>query len=162
MENHGIVIRLEGNQAIVEIRPPDGGCGRCHETGGCGSNLLNESLRPKKLNQYRLPNTLGAKPGDAVILTLPEGALLRAACLAYLFPAILLILGAALGKYLSPDPLASLSGAAAGLLTALLILRLLQKTPARHGLFTQASPTLRLRREDENQARCHANPPTTP
>ncbi len=159
MENHGIVIRLDGDHAIVEIRPPDGGCGRCHEAGGCGGHLLNDTLRPKKLSLYRLPNGIGAKPGDTVFIDIPEGALLRAALLAYLFPALMLILGAALGKAISSHALASLPGSAAGLAAALLILRLIHKNDSTASRPGKATPVMRPARKNELPARCQPHTP---
>ncbi|MBP9714712.1 MAG: SoxR reducing system RseC family protein [Sterolibacterium sp.] len=130
MENRGIVRRVEGDQVEVEVRPLSGGCGRCHEEGGCGSHLLNESLRPRQLSVYRLHNTINARVGDSVILQVAEGAVLRAALWAYLLPVLLLIAGTAVGRLLSPpgDERAPLLGAAAGLLLGLLVLRFLPST----------------------------------
>ncbi len=113
----------------MEILPPSGGCGRCHEAGGCGSTLLNESLRPRRLNLYRLPNVIDAQPGESVVVEIPDGALLRAAGWSYLFPVLLILLGAELGKAAGGE-LASLVGAGLGLALALLGLRLLPRYPA--------------------------------
>ncbi len=128
MENRGVVTSLEGQCALVEITPVSGGCGRCHEAGGCGSNLLNESLRPQRLNVYRLPNGIDAKVGDAVIISVAEGAVLRAALLAYLLPALFLIVGAAIGTQLAAPGSDgwALAGAGVGLGIGLLILRRVQ------------------------------------
>ncbi len=160
MENHGIILRLDGDHALVEVRPPESGCGRCHEAGGCGSNLLNESLRPQKMNLYRLRNTIGALPGERVIIHIPEGAMLRAALLAYLFPALALILGAALGKAFFAYEAASLAGGALGLLMALALLRLRERFQnTTHSPHSSVSPTLRRMRESEEiNTRTRPNP----
>lgn len=100
MKNHGIVRQLIGQEAVVEILPPSGGCGRCHEAGGCGSTLLNESPRPRRLNLYRLPNVIDAQPGESVVVEIPDELLLRAAGWSYLFPVLLILLGAELGRQL--------------------------------------------------------------
>ena len=126
MESKAIVSRIEGQFAVVEVMPAGSGCGRCHEAGGCGSNLLNQSLRPKKLNFYRLPNRIGAKVGDCVVVAVPEGAVLRAAALAYLLPVLFLIVGAAIGTALSDHDVSALAGAGAGLALGLLVLRVAQ------------------------------------
>lgn len=148
MENRGIVLRVDGAYVEVEVQPVSGGCGRCHEEGGCGSSLLNESLRPKHLNVYRLHNTLQAKVGDAVILHIAEGAVLRAALWAYLLPALLLIVGTALGHWLGQtgDERGSLSGAVAGLLLGALFLRGL---PACTMKTSPSHPGLSMHRADE-------------
>ena len=36
----GVVRSLDGENAIVE--PDQGGCGRCHEKGGCGGQQLTQ------------------------------------------------------------------------------------------------------------------------
>lgn len=127
MENSGVVKELDGTDVIIEVAPVSAGCGRCHEEGGCGSNLLNQSLRSKKASLYRLPNQIAAKVGDRVVLSVPEGAVLRASLWAYLIPAILLILGAALGTALFAHDAMALLGGGFGLMLGLLVLRYVQK-----------------------------------
>ena len=50
MDQEAIVARVEGDHAYVEVGGTGGGgCGRCHETGGCQSGglgqLFNSALR---------------------------------------------------------------------------------------------------------------------
>ena len=127
VENRGVVTALDGAHALVEVHPQSGGCGRCHESGGCGSHLLNEALRPQHLNIYRLDNHIGAAVGDVVMISIAEGAVLHVALLAYLLPIVLLIAGAALGTALFAHDLPALLGAVLGLLIGLLILRSQQR-----------------------------------
>lgn len=131
MESSAIVTRIEGQFALVEVSSVASGCGRCHEAGGCGSGLLNKSLRPRC--NYRLPNLISAAVGDRVILSVPEGAVLRAALLAYLLPILLLIAGAAVGTVFSADDLVALIGAGSGLALGLLALRTAQSRLAGNG-----------------------------
>ena len=149
MENRGRVLRVDGAYAEVEVQPVSGGCGRCHEEGGCGSNLLNESLRPRHRSIYRLFNTIHAKVGDAVIINIAEGAVLRAALWAYLFPALLMIVGTALGKWSAEvgDESWPLLGAVMGLLLGVLALRWL---PAYNTARSHSG--LSMRRVDEDEA----------
>lgn len=133
MESVAKVIRLDGLYIVLEVAPVVSGCGRCHEAGGCGSGLLNKSLRPQWLNTYRLPNLVGATVGDRVILSIQEGAVLRAALMAYLLPVLLLIAGAAVGTAFSDAELTALLGASAGLVLGVLILRLAQSRLAGSG-----------------------------
>lgn len=151
MENHGVVTRLDGQYAMVEVKPVSGGCGRCHEEGGCGSNLLNESLRPQKLNIYRLPNRIDAKVGDAVMIAVPEGAVLRAALLAYLLPLLFLIVGAALGTAVAASDRDALIGAGGGLALGLLVLRLVQTRLAAGSSVL----SMRFAGADELRSNCH-------
>ncbi len=152
MENFGVIKRIEGEQVFVEVDPVVSGCGRCHEAGGCGSSLLTQSLRPAKFRLYRLPNCIGASVGDHVILSVPEGAVLRASLLAYLMPILLLIGGAALGMALDGQDSAALSGAGIGLLLGLLGLRM------QHRLVPpgSASVLLSMRFDDGRGVRCRS------
>ncbi|SMB26720.1 Positive regulator of sigma E activity [Sterolibacterium denitrificans] len=151
VENRGIVTRVEGPYALVEVRPMSGGCGRCHEAGGCGSNLLNETLRPQSMNIYRLTNEIGARVGDVVMISVPEGAVLRVALLAYLLPVLCLIAGAAIGTSVYAEDRFALAGAVIGLMAGLLVLRLLQPRLARGA----ARIGMRLASTEELQMDCH-------
>jgi sigma-E factor negative regulatory protein RseC len=122
-EMPGIVTSVERNLAVVEIAPRAAGCGRCHEPGGCGVSTSTTTGK----RQYRLPNDIGARVGDEVVLTIPEGSLLKVSLLAYFLPVALVILGAAAGTLLSASSdLVALTGAGIGLLVGLVVLRLAQ------------------------------------
>lgn len=107
----GIVARVEGDYAWIDI--VDGsGCGNCKSREGCGSGLLGLTAPSR---QRRLFNTIGARPGDAVTLRVPEGGVVKAALLAYLFPLTLGIAGAAGGMWLGGNDAYALIGLLAGL-----------------------------------------------
>lgn len=97
MDQEAIVARVEGDQAYVEVGGAGAGCGRCHEAGGCQSSILGQLFRAKP-QQYRIPNPMGAVPGDPVVLRAASGASLRAAFLVYVLPVLFLLLGAAAGS----------------------------------------------------------------
>lgn len=96
MKQEAIVARIEGDQAYVEVAGAGQGCGRCHEAGGCQSGILSQMFRQAP-RQFRIHNTIGAAPGEHVVVCVAEGATLRAALLAYLVPVLLLIAGAFAG-----------------------------------------------------------------
>lgn len=137
MEAAGVVTRIEGDEAVVELQARAGGCGRCDEPGGCRSGLLSDPFR-QQCREYRVENSLGVAPGERVLLRIEDGRAWRAALLAYLMPALLLIGGAAAGRALfqglSPDAAAA-AGGAAGLLAALVALGLFQRRERRRGRF---------------------------
>ena len=87
----GVVSELAGDCAIVQIAVTTG-CGRCHEPGGCGGGLLTGDHACKR--SYRVPNPTGAQPGDQVLVSIPEGKIVRAALWIYGLP-MLLGIGAA-------------------------------------------------------------------
>lgn len=115
----GVVTRLEGDFAWVEV-VSGSSCGSCKSQGGCGSGLLGLSARPR---QYRLPNGVGARPGDAVIITIPDGGVVKAAVLSYLLPLSLGIAGAAAGMHLWGADGQALVGLGLGLAAGLLLLK---------------------------------------
>jgi sigma-E factor negative regulatory protein RseC len=111
----GVVRTLDGDDALVEVE--QGGCGRCHEEGGCGGQQLTQMFcsGPKS---YRAENTIGADVGDRVVVATSPGSIRRTANLAYGMPLLGAIGGALAGMYLGGDAGAML-GAAGGLIMAL-------------------------------------------
>ncbi|MBL8489395.1 MAG: SoxR reducing system RseC family protein [Rhodocyclaceae bacterium] len=116
-ESDALVIDIRGEDALLRLTKPVSGCGRCDEPGGCSTGLTARNCRT-----YRLPNDVGAKIGDRVSISVADGAILRAALVSYLSPAVLAILGAAAGASQRGDAWA-VGGAAAGLLAGILLLR---------------------------------------
>jgi len=111
----GVVRALDGGDALVEVE--QGGCGRCHEEGGCGGQQLTQMFcsGPKS---YRAENTIGADVGDRVVVATSPGSIRRTANLAYGIPLLGAIGGALAGMPLGGDTGAML-GAAGGLLLVL-------------------------------------------
>jgi sigma-E factor negative regulatory protein RseC len=119
-ETPGAVLRVDDRFAYVEIGPRVSGCGRCHEAGGCGANWgAGDDQGGKRV--YQLPNDIGVCAGDDVVLTMPDGALLRASLLAYFLPIVLVILAAGIGS--SVSELAAVGGAGVGLGIGLVLVR---------------------------------------
>lgn len=123
----GRVTGLDGDFALVQVE--GGGCGRCHEAGGCGGQQLTQMFCSAP-RQYRVRNAVGAKPGDRVSILLPAGALGRYATLAYGLPLLGLIAGALLGDSLGGDA-GALCGGAVGCCAAFLLMR--RHAPERAG-----------------------------
>lgn len=126
MEQEAIVSRIEECHAYVEICE-DGGCGHCHEVGGCKSGILIQLFNDKP-RQFRIINRIGARQGERVIVRIAEGATLRAALLTYLVPVLFLLLGGALGKTMmeggdGATALGALGGFALGVLAGLTLRR---------------------------------------
>ncbi len=107
---------LDGKEAHVVV--DQGGCGRCHEKGGCGGQQLTQMFCGGQ-KSYRVENTVGAAVGDRVTIAIAAGSVRRTANLAYGVPLVATIGGAALGASLGGDGLAVL-GAGSGLLIAFL------------------------------------------
>lgn len=113
-EQTGRVVALEGEHALIEV--VGGGCGRCHETGGCGGQQLTQMFCSTP-RQYRVRNLPGAEVGDLVSVAVPAGVISHHASLAYGLPLLGLILGAMLGNFLGGEATA-LAGGALGMALA--------------------------------------------
>lgn len=116
LKEKGIVLQMLGDRVRVAVRR-SGACRGCSEmTHGCACSLMGND--PEAV--VTAFNEAGAKIGDMVELSLPEGALLWASVAAYLLPVILLTAGSVGGHLLSDRlsisaDVAAIMGAAAGL-----------------------------------------------
>lgn len=111
-----VVRSLDGKNALVEVE--QGGCGRCHEEGGCGGQQLTQMFC-SGAKTYRVENTIGAVVGDGVTIAIAAGSVRRTANLAYGVPLAATIAGAALGASIGGDLLA-VAGAVGGLFISFL------------------------------------------
>lgn len=143
IESPARVVRASADQAWVVSEAPTS-CGACGGRG-CGSSMYARMLHPKE-SEFAVDNPIGAQPGEAVIVGLPDGALLSAAWASYLLPLILILVGAALGQSIGGELISAL-GALTGLGLASIWLKL-RRVPA------HAGPVI-LRRGEP--AGCHAH-----
>lgn len=113
----GVVVRVEDGFAWVRTEAAAPACGSCARREGCGQagQGLLDSLFVRQENLLRLPNTIGARPGDAVSVCSADGSVLRAAAIVYGLP---LLLGFA-GAMLLDGRIFGEAGAALGLLFGL-------------------------------------------
>lgn len=118
-EIRAVVRALDDGVAFVEVE--QGGCGRCHEKGGCGGQHLTQAFcsGPKS---YRVANPGNVQVGDRVTVGIPAAALRYSANLAYGLPLLGVIAGAAAGMHWFGDRGAMLGGAI-GLFVAWLLIR---------------------------------------
>jgi len=122
MEGEGSIIRavvrlVDTAGAVVEVE--HGGCGRCHEKGGCGGHHLTQTFcsGPRR---YRVENAIGAEVGETVSVAVTAGTLRRGANLAYGLPVLGLIGGAMVGGGLAGDA-GAIPGGLLGLLGAFVL-----------------------------------------
>jgi sigma-E factor negative regulatory protein RseC len=115
----GTVRGVDGSEAFVEVE--QGGCGRCHEEGGCGGQPLTRMFC-SGANVYRVDNAVRAGIGDRVEIAVKPGSLRRSANRAYLFPLAAGIGGGALGMAVGGEPL-SIAGFLFGVAAAFVALR---------------------------------------
>lgn len=101
IETPAQVTRVEGDSAWVASKAPSS-CGACGGKG-CGSSVFSRIWHPDE-PEYRVNNPIGARTGDAVVVGLPDGTLLRATLASYGMPLLLLVGGAGLGNGLAGEP----------------------------------------------------------
>lgn len=108
---HGVIRATDSGFAEIEIE--QGGCGRCHEEGGCGGQNLTQMFcsTPK---HYRVENNIGALVGERVRIAISDGSVRQTANLMYGIPLLGTIVGAVLGAAVAAD-----SGAILGCLLGL-------------------------------------------
>lgn len=117
---------VSAGNGIAWVEPTEqSGCGGCQARSACGVGGLSKVLR---IGRAPIPVDCGeTHPGEELVVSLDEADLLKASLLAYLLPALLAIVGAALlADY---GDLASVIAMLVGALGGLLIARLISRTP---------------------------------
>lgn len=142
MDIEAIVTRSEQDHVFVKVNEKPGGCGRCHESGGCSSGALTQIFRRHGCREFRLRNDIGARVGDKVKVSLADGVTLQASLVVYLLPVLCILVGAWIGTWLAgesgSDALAT-TGAIAGFLLSLVLVALYRR---RHAANVLAQPVL--------------------
>jgi sigma-E factor negative regulatory protein RseC len=99
IEEMGQVVTVKG--ALAEVAcDRQSGCGGCAVSGTCGTSLLERYLGRRPLPLHAA-NTIGARPGDRVVVGIPDATLPQAAFVAYLMPLLVMLLGALGGEWLA-------------------------------------------------------------
>jgi len=96
IEEPAVVVETGDGYAWVETRRRSA-CGACSASDGCGTATLAKVWGERRMRVRAISN-LPLRPGDAVIVGLAEGALVRGSLLVYLLPLALLLAGALLGQ----------------------------------------------------------------
>lgn len=117
MEIRTRVREIRGERASLECED-SAHCGLCGDGRGCGLRLIGGSARAS----LEVPrSTAGGAPlatGDLVLVSVADGAIVRAAATTYLLPVAGLLAGAGLARWLGaagvPELVAALAGALAG------------------------------------------------
>ncbi len=126
LEMRAIVIQVDGKEASVQPLE-GGGCGHCSSEGGCGSSTLSKLFCSSEPRHFKVRNEAGARVGDEVQVTLPDGMLLRGAVKMYVLPLFLLLAGGIAGSGLAGQSASrdayAVAGAVAGLLLGFILAR---------------------------------------
>lgn len=137
----GVVERANDGVAWVRVNP-EHGCGRCHEPGGCRSDLIGEALGPRT-DRYAVRVAGEVSPGTSVQLDVSDRAPMLAALLAYGLPLGGLLAGACTASLAGGGDLATAAAGLGGLALALPLARALAGRHAvRRHLMIQACPSV--------------------
>ncbi|MCB1959588.1 MAG: SoxR reducing system RseC family protein [Rhodocyclaceae bacterium] len=138
IEARAVVVRSDATSVWVKLSDPVAGCGRCNEPGGCGGARIAHAFgRPSDI--FRIDNTRGFVPGDAVVVSLRDGAALGAALTSYGIPTAGALLGVIVATWLGGETSAWL-GLVAGLLMSYGVMR---RVAQRRGWRQQFSLSIR-------------------
>lgn len=144
-EHEAVVARVDGKFAWLQMQAQ--GCGQCAGSGGCGLGDGREARLQK------VTNTVGARQGEIVVVSVPPGAVIKAAVISYLVPLMLAVCGAAVGTSWAED-IGAVAGAVTGLGAGWLWLRAVSSRLAQ-----RAEPLLAMRLRSE-PINWHRNPQT--
>jgi len=101
LEMRAIVLSVQGEDA--EVSPLGGGCGHCSSANGCGSGKVSQLFCSSQPRKFVVLNQVGARVGDEVNVSLPEGVLLRSSWRMYLLPLLLMLGGGLIGAALAGE-----------------------------------------------------------
>ena len=102
-------VRKDGTALVVVIR--ESACsGDCHKCSGCGA--------AKETLVFEAINTIGAKPGEVVVVRSDSAPVLAGAALLYMIPLVTFFLGYLLGEWWGRGTLGGCIGFALGFLPA--------------------------------------------
>ena len=126
IEERARVVAVDGDSVLLQTQRQTS-CGSCEVKSGCGTSVL-AGIVGQKITQLKLPNTLGAKPGDEVLLGMSENALVTGSLLVYVIPLLMLLLGALAGELVATQlgmdvELMPVVGGALGFVLAILLVR---------------------------------------
>jgi sigma-E factor negative regulatory protein RseC len=95
LEETAQVIDVKDGMLLVETESRSG-CNHC-SADNCTTSVVAKLFGVKR-NRLVLENSLDAKPGDRVVIGIPDALLVRASILAYLLPLLTMLVTAAIGK----------------------------------------------------------------
>ncbi len=92
---HGIVTRIDSRETWVKT-VKSGSCEGCSARGACHSLSDSGEMEVTAINEA------GARVGDRIVLSFETASLLKATFLLYVFPILLLVVGAVIGQEAAP------------------------------------------------------------
>ncbi|QID17767.1 SoxR reducing system RseC family protein [Nitrogeniibacter mangrovi] len=146
IEAPGVIERVVDGAVWVRLSEQQGGCGRCHEPGGCGGARIAHALG-KPNDVFQIVSDGHWRVGQAVRLVADDGAALTAGLASYGVPTLAAIAGAAVGTTLGGHA-GAVVGLVGGLVAAALLVR---RLASERGWQRRLSVTI------EAASSCHGN-----
>jgi sigma-E factor negative regulatory protein RseC len=132
-------IEIDGDERIALVDAGEtAACPRCAAGRGCGAGISGSGKRAGPV-PVRLEQTFAAVPGDAVSICLRQGALLRAAAVAYGLPLVGALAGGVVAQAAGAGDPASAVCVVLGLAGGIVCAR---RRARRHDLIAALRPTL--------------------
>ena len=126
IEQQGRVVAADGTRVRIRLGGTSG-CTACDAGRGCGAGVFGRLLRRRPV-ELEFDNRIGATPGQAVMIGLPESLFLALTLRFYLLPLLAGLAGAVAGHWLASragleGAVLDLAAAAGGIVLAILVLR---------------------------------------
>ncbi len=99
IEQQGKVVGVTGDTACIRLGGSQG-CPACDAGRGCGAGLFGRLLKNRPV-ELQLENQHDARPGQAVMVGIPEALFIRLVARLYFYPLLAGLAGAGMGHYLS-------------------------------------------------------------
>jgi len=99
IEQQGKVVDVTGDTAWIRLGGSQG-CPACDAGRGCGAGLFGRLLKNRPVD-LQLDNQHDARPGQAVMVGIPEALFIRLVARLYLYPLLAGLAGAGIGHYLA-------------------------------------------------------------
>ena len=131
LEQAAKVVAVNGDRIWIETQSRSA-CSHCSNTG-CGTSVISKLFGSKR-NRLELHNSLAARPGEQVMIGIPDEVLVRASVWAYLVPIVVMLLLTAAGARLGMAEGLQVLLALWGLVSGFILVRWI----TRHGSYRQS------------------------
>ena len=98
IEQQGRVVEVNGDRADISVGATTG-CTACESGKGCGAGIFGRLWRRKQV-VLTTENTIFARPGQSVIVGIPEQAFLRLVSRLYFLPLLAALAGGFAGQWI--------------------------------------------------------------
>ena len=112
LEEQATVIEAGNGTLLIETMARSA-CGHC-ASNSCTTSVLARMFGVRR-NRFRLPNTLGARAGDQVVVGVPDSVLVGASLLVYLLPLVSMLAAVTLADAVEAGALGQAAIALVGL-----------------------------------------------